>query len=239
MYLHICNMQITILFIQVLNEATMNDSSTSCKFGSGRAYGAVPIVDVVNEKPRFDDYHVVATANPETSSRSAYSLAPTPPVYAAPETPRSNEAFSCTAPELLSNAWYHGNLTRAASEALLAGQESFAFLVRDCQHASNKFTVSVVKLSGGIAHILVSPVMDGNRFIGFKFGEGSGDPKIYRSVRDMVDINTAVTGRMKVLGRAVPRAGAALSSASSSNTVLHPAPPHTVYESTGKLLADS
>jgi hypothetical protein len=110
----------------------------------------------------------------------------------------------CAAPELLLNSWYHGNVSREASEVALAGQEAFAFLVRDSHRAPNTFTVSVVTFSGGIGHLMLSPVEECGRVVGFKIGK-SEDPTIYRSIQHLIDVYTAVTGRMKVLGRAVPR----------------------------------
>jgi hypothetical protein len=135
---------------------------------------------------------------------SEYSIAP-PPLYSDPAyVDLKPTAIECAAPELLGNAWYHGTVSREASEALLAGKESFAFLVRDSLQAPNTFTVSVVKFSGGIAHIMASPVEERGRVVGFRFGKQ--DPTVYRSIQQLIDVYTAMTGHLKTLGKAVPRA---------------------------------
>lgn len=156
-----------------------------------------------------------AAPPPPASMASEYSVAP-PPLYADPAYVNLKQtAIDCAAPDLLVKPWYHGTVSREASEALLAGKESFAFLVRDSQQAPNTFTVSVVKFSGGIAHIMASPVEERGRVVGFKFGKQ--DPTVYRSIQHLIDVYTAMTGQMKTLGRAVPRAmptGAAAGSSS-------------------------
>jgi hypothetical protein len=85
------------------------------------------------------------------------------------------DAVPCAAPELLSTPWYHGAITREASEALLQAEPPHSFLLRDGSRGGFVFAIKKHDTASPFHNILAERLPGGH----FKLGT---DKTLYESL---------------------------------------------------------